>query len=99
MTDQSDEHSVAVEVVLAIEERCWRRRLRLRAGATAKEALAASGLDDVYQQLAGEPVAQMGIFGRKITADHVMQTGERLALYRPLQADPRQRRRERASKR
>lgn len=99
MSDRNNEPGLEVEVVLAIDDRCWRRRLHLANGSTAGHALAASGLEDIYREVTGEPVTQVGIFGRKVTREHVMQPGERLALYRPLLADPRQRRRERASSR
>lgn len=99
MSDADNDHSIEVEVVFAIDQHCWRRRVVLSAGSSAADALAASGLESAYRHATGQPVAQMGIFGRRVGRDHVMQSGERLALYRPLQADPRQRRRERAASR
>lgn len=99
MSESDNEHSIEVEVVFAIDQQSWRRRVRLPVGSTAADALAASELEPAYRRATGQPVAQMGIFGRKVGRDHIMQPGERLALYRPLLADPRQRRRERAASR
>lgn len=81
-----------VEVVFALPHRCWRREVELSEGATAGQALSASGLDAVCRAQCGEEPA-LGIYGRKVGTDHVMQRGERLELYRALTADPRQRRR------
>ncbi|HEX4023715.1 MAG TPA: RnfH family protein [Steroidobacteraceae bacterium] len=73
--------------------------LELPEGATIAEALAAArghlGAD------AGAGIdwerAAAGIYGRTYPREHVPADGERIELYRPLQADPRTRRRARAS--
>jgi hypothetical protein len=41
----------------------------------------------------------MGLLGRKIRPDHELAVGDRLEIYRPLTADPRQRRRARVEAR
>lgn len=81
-----------IEVVYALPDRVWRRTVEVEPGATAAQVLADSGLAEI----AGDTQIQLGVFGRKVAADYVMQRGERLELYRPLVADPRQRRRRRA---
>ena len=42
---------------------------------------------------------QVGIFGKKKTPDSVLRDGDRVELYRPLLADPKESRRRRASAR
>jgi len=81
-----------IEVVHALPEQVWRRQVEVEPGATAAEVLARSGL----QEIAADAHVQLGVFGRKVGRDHIMQRGERLELYRPLTADPKQRRRRRA---
>lgn len=81
-----------VEVVYALPDRVWRRRVDAAPGVTAGAVLDGSGL---LAEI-GETAVQLGVFGRKVGRDHVMQRGERLELYRPLVADPKQRRRHRA---
>ena len=88
-----------IEVVFALPQRCWRRRVTLAEGATAAEALAASGLETVYKEHAGEGTPPLGLYGRKVRPAQVLKSGDRLEIYRPLTADPRQRRRARVDAR
>lgn len=80
------------EVVYAMPDKVWRRTVEVAPGSTAANLYARSELAAV---VADAPI-QLGVFGRKVDASHVMQRGERLELYRPLVADPKQRRRRRA---
>ena len=88
-----------IEVVFALPQRCWRRRVTLAEGATAAEALAASGLETVYREHAGEGTPPLGLYGRKVRPAQVLKSCDRLEIYRPLTADPRQRRRARVDAR
>lgn len=87
-----------VDVVFALPGRCWRETVRIAAPATAETVAAASGLDRVCRQQTGAPPAAYGVFGRKIDGSTTVGDGQRLELYRPLTADPRERRRRRAEK-
>ena len=64
---------------------------------TVGEAIERSGLAAEFPDLVVDPRA-VGIFGRKVPLDHVLQPGDRVEIYRPLIADPREARRQRASK-
>lgn len=82
-----------IEVVCAWPERVWLRRLELPAGSTVEQALSASGAE---QALADETLSgRCGIFGQLVEGDHRLHDGDRLELYRPLLADPRDARRAR----
>lgn len=81
-----------IEVVYALPDRAWRCSVEINPGATAAEVFADSGLAEVT----GDAKIQLGVFGRKVADNYVMQRGERLEVYRPLTADPKQRRRRRA---
>lgn len=61
-------------------------------GATARDALSASGLLDRYPQLQREPLA-IGIWGRRCAATRVLRDGDRVEVYRPLLVDPKEARR------
>ena len=66
--------------------------LSLPAGSTVDDALAASGLLDRHPQADGLPV---GIWGRKVERSAVLREHDRIELYRPLQCDPKEARRQR----
>ena len=84
---------IRIEVVYALAERQDVAQLVLPAGSTLAEAVARSGLRERYPETAGLPA---GIFGTARPADTVLTAGDRVELYRPLQADPKQARRLRA---
>jgi putative ubiquitin-RnfH superfamily antitoxin RatB of RatAB toxin-antitoxin module len=71
------------------------RELTLAEGSTLRDALQASGIEAPGLDLATCPV---GIFGKKKTADTVLRDGDRVEIYRPLVADPKDARRRRVSK-
>ncbi len=73
--------------------RFW--RLRLPIGSTAADALATVVLSEGWSQetFEGWP---LGVFSRRIEPVQVLQNGDRLEIYRPLQIDPKDARRRRA---
>ncbi|WP_020648698.1 RnfH family protein [Solimonas variicoloris] len=83
-----------VEIAYALPDRQLLLALDLAPGTTAAGALAQSGL---VQRFAGiDPAtAAFGVFGRRVEATQILQPGDRLEIYRPLQADPKEARRER----
>jgi len=90
---------IEIEVVYAAVDRQVLRTISVAEGSTVRVALSASGIDGDFPELdlAGCPV---GIFG-KVIADpdvRVVQAGDRLEIYRPLLADPKEVRRLRAAK-
>ncbi|WP_460457649.1 RnfH family protein [Arenimonas alkanexedens] len=82
-----------VEVVYALPDRCWRVELMLPAGARVADALAA-----VAVQVPGwtRDDSMLAIYGRTATPNSRLHDGDRVELLRPLLADPKQARRERA---
>ena len=61
----------------------------LPAGATVRDALAASGLQG----------QACGIFGKRVALDQPLADGDRVEIYRPLIVDPKDARRMRAGRR
>lgn len=92
-----DAPPIQVEIVLAHPARAWRTTLSLPSGSTVADALhqARSLPDCPSAEIEAEEV---GVFGRKVMLDHRLQTGDRLELYRPLTADPKDARRKRAER-
>lgn len=89
--------TLPVEVVYATREAQKLVRLNVEPGCTVGEAIERSGLADEFPGLAVDPKA-VGIFSRKVPLDHVLQPGDRVEIYRPLIADPKEARRQRAQK-
>ncbi|SCW81118.1 hypothetical protein SAMN03159307_02378 [Pseudomonas sp. NFACC46-3] len=86
-------------MVYASAERQVLRTCMVQEGASVRAALAASGIADVFPEL-DLTTCPVGIFG-KLVADpehQVVQAADRLEIYRPLLADPKEIRRLRAAK-
>lgn len=72
----------------------WTRTLRLPAGATVKEAIERSGLAAASPGL-DLRVHAVGVWGQVRSPDTALRDGDRVEVYRPLRADPKERRRAR----
>jgi putative ubiquitin-RnfH superfamily antitoxin RatB of RatAB toxin-antitoxin module len=90
------EERIQVEVVYATPRRQELVSLTVSAGCTVAEAIDRSGLKAQFPELRLDSAA-VGIFSRKVSMEQVLQEGDRVEIYRPLIADPREARRRRAS--
>ncbi len=89
------EGRVSVEVVCAWPGRVWLRRLDLPSGSTVLDAVNASGCQ---QALADEVLGdRYGVFGQIVEGGRCLRDGDRVEIYRPLLADPKEARRQRAA--
>jgi len=79
-----------VEVVHALPERQERVTLRLSEGAKVGDAVAASGFTDRSQMPRRWAV---GRYGAIVALDAPLRDGDRIEIYRPLAADPKEARR------
>lgn len=70
-------------------------RQDLPAGATLRQAIAQSGLLEACPEIDLE-VNKVGVFNQRRNLDDPAQDGDRIEIYRPLQADPKETRRRRA---
>ncbi|MEO3990877.1 RnfH family protein [Pseudocitrobacter cyperus] len=88
---------IVVEVAYALPQKQYLQRVTLEEGATVEQAILASGIlalrDDI--DLAKNKV---GIYSRPVKLQDVVQDGDRVEIYRPLIADPKELRRQRAEK-
>ena len=85
-----------IEVVHATPQRQVLLTVAVPEGCTVAQAIERSGIRAHFPDLAVDADA-VGIFGRKVPPDHVLQEGDRVEIYRPLQADPKESRRQRAA--
>ena len=83
---------IRVEVVLAHAGSADVSVVTLPAGATAREAVAASGVLVRHPEAAG---GKLGLYGKVVPENRRLADGDRLELYRPLALDPKEARRRR----
>jgi putative ubiquitin-RnfH superfamily antitoxin RatB of RatAB toxin-antitoxin module len=95
MSDKGSQGNISVEVVLAMPERQELVALEISEGATLADAIAASGLPEKFEGFKVDP-SMVGIFSEKASLDQVLRDGDRVEIYRPLIADPKEVRRQRA---
>ena len=94
-TAVTTEVHIDVELVRALPAACESLRLRLPEGSNVGDALrAAAALGFAPAQEAD--AACLAVFGRSAGLATRLHAGDRIELLRPLLADPKQRRRERA---
>ena len=94
-----DKPSIAIEVVYALAERQKLLRLSVPSGTTVREAALRSGMQQFFPEL-DLSQAPLGIFGKAVSKpeERVLEEGERVEIYRPLIADPKEVRKQRAAK-
>lgn len=91
--------TIRVEVAYGLPERQKLISLQVAPGTTMYQAARESGITNFFPDLDLDR-AQMGIFG-KLEADpkaRVLEDGDRVEIYRPLKADPKDVRKARAAR-
>ena len=84
-----------IEIAYAEPDRGVVKSLRVAPGSRVADALRLVALDPDFSgvDLANSAV---GIFGKLTRREHVLEEGDRIEIYRPLAADPKEARRARA---
>lgn len=95
---------ITVEVAYALPHQQKIIALLVEPGTTALAAAERSGIVKIFPEIDLDN-AKMGIFGQTLGTkglgaprDHILQAGDRVEIYRPLTADPKDARRKRAEK-
>ncbi len=86
---------INVEVVYALPHDQALLKLKLHQGATVADALQASGILQKYPEI-DLARSKLGIFGKLTKPDSELRDRDRVEIYRPLIADPKEVRRKRA---
>jgi len=98
MADRDDDQvrSFTVEVAYARADVQRLIEIEVLAGTRVRDAVRASGIVSEFPEIdvGGCP---LGIFGRRVDDDYRLAPGDRIEIYRPLSADPREARRQRAA--
>lgn len=87
---------IHVEVVYALQDRQKVMMLQLPAGASLREAVERSGLMAEFPEI-DLAVNKFGIWNKLAKPDAVLRDNDRVEIYRPLIADPKEVRRQRAA--
>ena len=88
--------SINVEVAYAMPEKQIIRAVNVDAGTTIGAAIVQSGIMMDFPDLELED-AKVGIFGKAAVMTTLLSDGDRVEIYRPLIADPKEVRRKRAA--
>lgn len=88
---------IRVEVVYALPERQYLRTVRLEEGSTVEQAIIASGLLELRKDIDLKS-NKVGVYSRPVKLADIIADGDRIEIYRPLIADPKELRRLRAEK-
>lgn len=90
--------SINVEVAYALPEKQIIRAVNVDAGTTIGAAIVQSGIMMDFPELEFElEDAKVGIFGKAAAMTTELSDGDRVEIYRPLIADPKEVRRQRAA--
>ena len=89
-------HQLNVSLVYATAEKQWIYQAEVVRGSRAEDLIEQSAFIEQIEALAGEKIAtlQLGVFAEKVAHDYLLQDGDRLEIYRPLTADPKEVRRQ-----
>lgn len=92
-----NEEKILIEVVYALPEQQVLLTLDVMPGTTAEEAIQLSGILEQFSDI-DLSKNKIGIFGKAVKLDEVLRDKDRVEIYRPLIADPKESRRKRAEK-
>jgi putative ubiquitin-RnfH superfamily antitoxin RatB of RatAB toxin-antitoxin module len=93
----SEDNTISVEVAYALPHKQAIVEVRVAAGATALEAARQSGIAGKFDGIDLDN-AKFGVFGKVVSPGQALREGDRVEIYRPLIADPKEVRKARAAR-
>lgn len=93
----NDKDRILVEVAYALPEKQAIIEVEVAAGTSALEAARQSGITARFEGIDLDN-AKLGIFGKVVSPTQVVRPGDRVEIYRPLIADPKEVRKARAAR-
>ncbi len=85
-----------IEIAYATPDRQIILELEVDPDTSPRQAVIDSDIDDYFPEI-DKQSCDIGIFGKIVKPDHVLENGDRIEIYRPLIADPKQVRKQRAA--
>ena len=92
LSSEAGNDRLRIEVVFALPERQELIAVLLDKGATVADAIEQSSIGSAFPEWDFRRCA-VGIWGRLVERDRLLQPGDRVEIYRPLTIDPREARR------
>ena len=96
MVNELSTSTIQVQVCYALPDAVFLEDLTLPAVSSVHDAIQSSGVLQRYPDV-DLATARVGIFGKLKSLDSSLHHGDRVEIYRPLQADPMESRRRRAA--
>lgn len=88
---------IKVEIVFALPDTATSLSIEVAEGTTAEQAVLQSGISEKCPEIDLTNLA-LGVWNRTVKNHQVLKEGDRIEIYRPLIADPKAARRQRAEK-
>lgn len=88
---------INIEIAFALPTKQTLLARQMPAGLTVEEIITRSGILDLYEEI-DIKVNKVGIWNRTCKLKDIPKNGDRIEIYRPLIADPKESRRRRAEK-
>lgn len=89
-------NQINIEIAYALPERYYLKSFQVDKGITVQTAITQSGILSKFPDI-DLSTNKIGIFSRPIKLTDVLKEGDRIEIYRPLLADPKEIRRKRAA--
>lgn len=86
-----------IEVAYATPQKQIILECEVDKGTAPRQVVKISGIDQHFPEIDLEN-CDLGVFGKSVAADYELHDGDRIEIYRPLLADPKEVRRQRAAK-
>jgi len=93
----NEPQKIKIEVAYALPGEQVLMQNQVDTGTTIEQAIQLSGILDHFPEIDAGKTNKVGIFGKLAKLDKVLQDGDRVEIYRPLIADPKEVRRKRAA--
>jgi hypothetical protein len=93
----NEDNTIGVEVAYALPHKQAIVEIRVVEGTTALEAAQQSGIADKFDGIDLDN-AKFGVFSKLVSPGQVLREGDRVEIYRPLIADPKEVRKVRAAR-
>jgi putative ubiquitin-RnfH superfamily antitoxin RatB of RatAB toxin-antitoxin module len=89
-------HTINVSLVFATQQKQWIYEAQVARGTSAQELIESSNFSNTVEGLSVLELEtiDIGVFSQKVALDYLLLEGDRLELYRPLTADPKEVRRQ-----